>query len=88
MSLHLKGTHEVVTKGGGLTEIFLVLFVKIHKREEEIKHGKARENFCACVCFFFFLELPGLCVVVLTRYSLIGMRMGKAFNISWVHTGR
>ena len=54
MSFHLKGTHEVVTKGGGLTEIFLVLFVKIHKREEEIKHGKARENFCACVCFFFF----------------------------------
>ena len=67
-------------------EIFLSLSVKIHEREEERKHGKAREKFCACVCVFF-LELPGLCVVVLTRYSLICMRMGKEFNISWVPTG-
>ena len=44
--------------------------------------GKARENFCVCVCVFFF-KLPALCVVVLTPYSLIGMRMGKAFTINF-----
>ena len=46
--------------------------------------GKREKIF---VHVFFFLELLSLCVVVLTPYSLIGMRMGKAFTISWVHLG-
>ena len=53
------------------------------KKESTGKREKIFVSVCVC-----FLELPSLCVVILTPYSLIGMRMGKTFTISWVHPGR